>query len=237
MSVLDSQAVSEILAPYMTNLLAQSAFFSALSAGKAQIEHVRHVFGQYYAWRNRFHRWIGVCIVRSAPFGDSANTPAVLGELTTCLAQELTGDHHRLALSFLAALGIDDPRRITAQPETQAYADSFLRCYSPAGGSGDEALAALAGRELVVPGRNKIIMGALRGQYGVTAGLDFFELHTELEAEHFRALWDALTRDREMDMDPLVEAARVEIWEHVTFWDDVYRGAAGAGARTAPGVA
>ncbi len=89
--------------------------------------------------------------------------------------------------------------------------------------SGDEALAALAGRELVGPSRNRIIISALPEHYGVTSGLEFFNLHADLEAEHFRALWEALARDsRTTDTRRLIDAARLEIWEHITFWDDVY---------------
>src|SRR6266702_6547661 len=147
MKPLNSRVVSESLESYAGDLLAESAFFSALSAGEAHPEHVRDVFGQYYLWRNRFHRWFGICVVKSAPFGEALNVPRVLCELIACLEQEIKGDHYGLALSFLAALGIRHPARITALPVTDAYAESFLRCYFPADRSGDEALAALAGRE------------------------------------------------------------------------------------------
>jgi hypothetical protein len=219
---LDSWAVSESLGTYVNDLLAESDFFSDLSAGQARPERVRDVFGQYYLWRNRFHRWFGICVVKSAPFGEDQNVPRVLGELIACLEHEIKGDHHGLALVFLAALGIDNPARITALPVTDAYAESFLRFYFPVDRSGDEALAALAGRELAGPSRNRIIVSALSEHYGVTSGLEFFHLHIDLEEEHFRALWEALTRDSRTDTIRLIDAARLEIWEHVTFWDDVY---------------
>jgi len=47
-------------------------------------------------------------------------------------------------------------------------------------------------------------------------------VHTDIETEHFRTLWDALVRGTTADAQRLIEAARLEIWEHVTFWDDVY---------------
>ena len=222
MQSLDSRAVSKSLESYARDRLAESDFFSALSAGQVQPEHVRDIFGQYYLWRNRFHRWFGVCVVRSSPFGGARNAPRALGELIACLDQEIKGDHHGLALSFLTALGIDDPACIAALPVTESYAESFLCCYFSAARTGDEALAALAGRELVAPGRNKIIISALSEHYGVTSGLEFFSVHTDLEVEHFRALWEALAHDTKTDPQRLIEAARVEIWEHVTFWDDVY---------------
>ena len=222
MQPLDIRAVSQSLESYARDRLAESDFFADLSAGRAAPEHVRDVFGQYYLWRNRFHRWFGLCVAKSAPFGDALNVPRVLGELISCLEQEIKGNHHGLALSFLAALGIADPTHIAALPVTQSYAESFLRCYFSADRTGDEALAALAGRELVAPGRNEIIISALPRHYGVTSGLEFFSVHTDLEEEHFRALWEALAQDTKADAQRLIEAARVEIWEHVTFWDDVY---------------
>jgi hypothetical protein len=222
MQPLDIRAVSESLESYARDRLAESDFFADLSAGRADPVHVRDVFGQYYLWRNRFHRWFGLCVAKSAPFGDALNGPHVLGELINCLEQEIKGNHHGLALAFLAALGVDNPARIATLPVTESYAESFLRCYFSADRTGDEALAALAGRELVAPSRNEIIISALSQHYGLTSGLEFFSVHTDLEAEHFRSLWEALVRDTNADTQRLLEAARLEIWEHVTFWDDVY---------------
>jgi hypothetical protein len=48
MKSLNSRAVSGSLESYAGDLLAESAFFSALSAGDAHPGHVRDVFGQYY---------------------------------------------------------------------------------------------------------------------------------------------------------------------------------------------
>jgi len=127
-----------------------------------------------------------------------------------------------LSSSFLAALGIDNPSRIAALPVTDVYAESFLRCYLRADPTGDEALAALAGRELAVPSRNRIIVRALTRNYRVTSGLEFFSPPTDPEVKHFPALWEAFSRDDKADSRKLLEAAWLEIWEHITFWDDAY---------------
>jgi hypothetical protein len=222
MQSLDSRTVSESLESYARARLAESSFFTGLSAGIVNPVHVREVFGQYYQWRNRFHRWFGICVAKIAPFGDALNVPLVLGELITCLNQEINGNHHELGLSFLAALGTANPSHIATLPVTDAYSESFLRCYFSTDHTGDEALAALAGRELAVPSRNRIIVSALLEHYGVTSGLEFFALPTQLESEHFRTLWEAFSHDTKADGRRLIEAARMEIWEHVTFWDDVY---------------
>jgi hypothetical protein len=61
-----------------------------------------------------------------------------------------------------------------------------------------------------------------REHHGITSGLELFRPHADLAAPHFRVLWEALTTGRGADAEKLIEAARLEIWEHVTFWDDVY---------------
>jgi hypothetical protein len=222
MELLDSRAVAESLASYIRDRLAESDFFSALSAGEVPPGGVREVFGQYFLWRDRFHLWLDACVAKVTPSGDGPGAPRVPGELIERLAQEVKAPPRELVPSFLAILGVDDPSRIAVLPVTDAYAESFLRCYSPADRSGDEALAALAGRELSVRGRNEIIVSALPRHYGVTTGLDFFRPRARFETEHFRKLWQAFAYDSPADFRQLIEAARLEIWEHITFWDDVY---------------
>jgi pyrroloquinoline quinone (PQQ) biosynthesis protein C len=215
-------AVSVDLVKHVEDMLDKSSFFSALRSGRAPIDVVRAVFGQYYLWRNQFHRWFGVCVVKSPAFGTEFDTAFVLSELTEHIEEEIKGDHHGMAVTFLRALGIDDPAAISAFPITDAYSDSFLLRYLNPDRSGEETLSALAGREIVAPARNRITIDALSEHYGVSSGLEFFGLHEELEVAHFRALWDALVKGYGADEKPLIEAARHEIWEHVTFWDDIY---------------
>ena len=204
MQPLDNRAVPVSPDSYARGRLAGSDFFSGLSAGEVPPGHVRDVFGQYYLWRTRFHRWLGVCVAKSA----ALSVRRALGELVACLAQEVSGDHHGLAASLLAGLGIGDPARIAALPVTDAYAESFQRCYFPADRPGNEALAALAGRELVVPVRNSVIISALPGHYGITSGLALFRPDADRETMHFQVLWEALTADRRADTEKLLEAAK-----------------------------
>jgi hypothetical protein len=117
----NSRAVSESLESYAAGLLAESAFFSALSAGGGRSRPRQGRLREYCLWRNRFHRWFGICVAKSAPVDDALNVPRVLTELIACLRHEIRGDHRRLALSFLAALGIEDPARI------QAYGSRIVR--------------------------------------------------------------------------------------------------------------
>jgi hypothetical protein len=219
-------AQEDAIVAEMTDLvrseLTASAFWSGFRAGKFPIEHVRAVFGQYYLWRNVFHRWFGVCIAKSPAFGTGPVTPYILSELAEHIEEEISGDHHGLAVRFLAAIGVTDPDALLPIPATLDYMGHFEAEFLPADRTGEEALAGLAGRELVAPLRNRMTIDAFTTRYGIADGLEFFHLHEELEVEHFRGLWEAIA-SRSQEERKLVEAAHSEIVAHVRFWDDVSR--------------
>ena len=219
-TVFTSDAIVEELTDTVDRALDGSAFWSDFTAGELPLAHVREVFAQYYLWRNSFHRWFGVCIAKSAPFGSDRDTEYIMRELAEHIMEEVEGDHHGLALQFLKVIGIDNPRAIRPLPHTTAYENHFAELYMSPERSGEEALAALAGRELVAPKRNRLTIDAFEGQYGITQSLEFFHLHEELEVEHFRGLWGAVASQSAKDRD-LVEAAKDQIRRHVRFWDDI----------------
>ena len=217
---MDEADVVSNLVGQVNNSLEGSSFFSAFASGTLDIEHIRQTFSQYYWWRNRFHRWFGVCIAKSPAFGNT-ETDFILSELIEHIEEEIKGNHHGLCLRFLETIEISDPAAIEPLPETVRYSDHFISRYMDHGVSGQEALAALAGRELVAPARNRLTIAAFQTHYGVQSGLEFFDLHEELEVEHFRGLWAAVTQSSPQDPTKLLDAARSEIVAHVKFWDDV----------------
>ncbi|MDL4821993.1 iron-containing redox enzyme family protein [Actinomadura opuntiae] len=234
MTSLAGSAVSSDLLAHARQTLDGSAFFSDLGAGKAPVEVVRDVFGQYYLWRNQFHRWLGVCVVKSPAFGTESDASRVLSGLTAHIREEVGGDHHGLAVRLLRALGIERPAAVTPLPVTAAYCASFPARYLDPARSGAEAVAALAGREIASPARNRIVIDALSAHYGVASGLEFLTLHETKGPGQFAALWDVLVNGYFADEALMARAAREEIGEHVGFWDAVYaqltRGLAGVPA-------
>jgi hypothetical protein len=219
---LDSLTVADELVRYVNQKLAASSFFSDFRAGKPSLNELQNIFAQYYLWRNQFHRWFGICIAKSPPFGTDFDTSFVLSELIEHIEEEIKGDHHGMCVAFLNAIGISDTSAIELSPVTAAYSDSFITRYMDAERTGEETLAALAGREIVAPARNRIIIEVLSQRYGVISGLEFFDLHEELEVEHFKSLWDALVKGYSASAERLVDAAHQEISDHVDFWDDTY---------------
>ena|SRR5437763_4377884 len=219
--MLDAPTVAAELTDHVERALGESVFFRGLGEGKHSLDHLRRVFSQYYWWRNRFHRWFGVCIAKSEGFGTRAPIEFVLTELIEHIEQEITGNHHGLAQRFLQRLGVTDCLSIRPVAVTSAYTDSFIERYACSDRTGEEALAALAGREMVAPRRNRITIDALGQAYGIRDGLEFFSLHEELEEEHFKGLWEAVSRYVDHGLDRLVLAAKDEISGHLRFWDDV----------------
>src|SRR5581483_6700143 len=69
---LEAPSVVDDLTNHVNHTLAESKFFAGLKQGTHSIEHVRAVFSQYYLWRNRFHRWFGVCIAKASALGTNA---------------------------------------------------------------------------------------------------------------------------------------------------------------------
>src|SRR5215468_11252834 len=98
-----SAAASESLGGYARDRLAESVFFSDLSAGRAHPGHVRDVFGQYCLWLSHFHRWFGVCVAKSCPAGDEPGPPLAVAPLIACLERQVTENNRGRAASFLAA--------------------------------------------------------------------------------------------------------------------------------------
>lgn len=222
MTSLAGPAVSADLVSHARGTLDDSAFFSDLRTGKAPIEVVRDVFGQYYLWRNQFHRWLGVCVVKSPAFGTESDASRVLSGLTAHLAEEVGGDHHGLAVDLLRALGVRRPAAVEPLPATAAYCASFPARYLDPARGGAEAVAALAGREIASPARNRIVIDALAAHYGVTSGLEFLTLHETKGPGQFAALWDVLVNGFFADEALMLRAARDELGAHVAFWDAVY---------------
>lgn len=219
-SIASSSVVTNIT-NHVHKSLAASTFFTGLQQGTHSIEHVRAVFSQYYLWRNQFHRWFGVCIAKSYAFGTAAPTEYVVSELIEHINEEIEGDHHGMCATFLKHLGVTDLKGIEPSPLTIAYSNSFIERYMDPAKTGEEALAALAGRELIAPKRNRISIDALSGNYDIKEGLEFFELHEELEEEHFKGLWGAVTKDYAGDTSHFAKAAEDEITIHVQYWDDI----------------
>jgi len=82
------------------------------------------------------------------------------------------------------------------------------------------------GRECRPPGQYYLWRKGFHRWFGIcvakSAPVDEALTVPRVLAKYSRAMWRAIIRGRRADTERLVEAARLEIWEHITFWDDVY---------------
>jgi len=114
--------------------------------------------------------------------------------VTENLSDERDGDHPGLWKSFAAALGVGDGalESSTPEPETVGCVDAFRTGMQDS--SIPFALGMLYGYESQTPAVATSKVRGLREHYGIEAGLDYFELHAELDIEHAGELASALAR-------------------------------------------
>lgn len=193
-----------------------SLFFRELCAGTLSRQALNQVFGQYYFWRNALHRWFGLCIEKSPPFGRQQDdaTATVLTTLCEHIVEDI--NHLNLYHRFLATMGVE-VRVLKVAAPTRAYIDSFRERFGNADFS--RSCAALAGRELLSSIRSDLIRVALHSRYGVE-DVGFWNAHVEDEEAHFWRMWTPLT-ELGPDESALVSAAMDEIERHVGLWDDL----------------
>lgn len=216
--VLVQEKITETLKDYSKECLLNSPFFNDLQNKPIPQETLQHIFGQYYFWRNYLHRWFGLCIEKSPEYGQKTDdaTTAALRSLTGHINIDVVG-HFEMYKSFLDSMQIDTeylkPLSITTD-----YNESFSKRYHSR--TFEEATCALAARELLSSIRSKIIGDALQNNYNFE-NVEFWRAHEESEEEHFQSLWNALT-DLNPNYESLTEAAKVEIYEHVKYFDNLY---------------
>lgn len=117
------------------------------------------------------------------------------------LSDERDGDHAGLWLRFAQALGADagEVASSPAEPETRSCVDAFR-----SGMHGDRmfALGMLYGYESQTPEVARTKVEGLRGHYGIDGpGVEYFELHGDLDVEHAGDLADAIAREAGSEAD------------------------------------
>lgn len=168
-------------------------FYEAWAAGTLTRDDLSFYARQYWRQVEAFPGYLGDLVSRV----DGATRSALEGNL----ADERDGDHAGLWLRFAEALGADpdEVASSTAEPETQACVDAFR-----SGMRNDRlfALGMLYGYESQTPEVATTKVGGLRRHYGIDGpGVEYFELHGELDVEHAGELADAIAREASSETD------------------------------------
>jgi len=206
---------------YAHATLHQSPFFTQLKQGVLALEDVRYVFRHYRLWRDQFHTWFGVCLVKSGSC-EQAGVAQTVTALAQHVLEEMQDDHHDMYCQLLQELGLSEQAiaETAPSPATRRYSRSFLERFGLDRHTFFEAVVALSGRELFASLRNTYLLETLQ-QYGLGRPV-WLALHEALELEHFHAALRPFVATRVQtaaDIDHVMQLIQDEIDAHVAYWD------------------
>ena len=99
------ETITREIMDYSKRMLNTSNFFGKLKNGDISLPCLKYVFSQYRYWRDQFHTWFGLCILKSGSCEPSYVRDAVL-ELADHTLTEMRENHAGLYRDFLQSLGV-----------------------------------------------------------------------------------------------------------------------------------
>ena len=166
--------------------LLEHPFYKAWADGTLTREDLAHYSTQYWRQVESFPTYLAA-IERRLPEGPARDA------IADNLRDEVDGDHAGLWLAFAGALGVNEDavRSSSVETETSECVGAFTE------GTRDRsaafALGMIYGYESQTPAVAETKVKGLRDSYGVEGpGLDYFELHGELDVEHTKELGQAI---------------------------------------------
>ena len=161
-------------------------FYKAWTAGELSTDDLRYYSTQYWQQVESFPGYLSSLADR---LPESKARTSVLENLS----DEVDGDHKGLWLEFARSVGATEAevRETLPEPETNECVTAFAE------GTDSRSLAfglgMLYGYESQTPEVAKTKAQGLRDNYGIVGpGLDYFELHGELDVEHSSELASAI---------------------------------------------
>ncbi|MHB8511046.1 MAG: CADD family putative folate metabolism protein [Actinomycetota bacterium] len=162
-------------------------FYTAWTRGELTLDALRGYAAQYYKHVASFPRYLSAIHSRTQ---DLKTRQYLLENLN----DEERGDenHPELWLRFSERLGVkrDDVKNADALAETEQCDATFRRIVGTA--SPKAALAALYAYESMVPAVSRSKIEGLKTHYGISDGIEFFEVHVEVDEWHASVARDLL---------------------------------------------
>jgi pyrroloquinoline-quinone synthase len=185
--------------------LLEHPFYQAWSEGRLTGEDLAFYSTQYWRQVEAFPGYLEALAER-LPDGDARRI------VIENLSDETDGDHPGLWRAFAAALGVENAplESSVAEPETLRCVEVFRTGMQDA--AIPFALGMLYGYESQTPAVSTTKVRGLREHYGIDGGgIEYFELHAELDVEHAGELASALARytDAPEGRDQATSGARV----------------------------
>jgi hypothetical protein len=214
------KVISDAIVAHSEIALESSPFFSAVKRQTIGIDALRAVFSQYRFWRDQFHTWFGVCIIKSGSCERAFVSEALLS-LTHHVSEEIGDDHAGMYLDLLRKLGVSEAEaRATAKSQVTArYERSFLDRFGTGTDNFADSVVALSGRELFASIRNAFLIEHL-APYGVQNDR-WLIAHQELELDHFYDAIRPLLKEgaNENELRRMIDLSTTEIDHHIRYWD------------------
>ncbi|MGI0119584.1 hypothetical protein [Zooshikella sp. RANM57] len=215
--------MADAIVTYSKKALADSQFFRDLADGVIAIADLRYIFMQYEYWRNIFHEWFGLCILKS---GDASH-PYVchtVQALAHHVLVEMKENHTLMYQRFIEQLGDSTHPRDPESHATRKYKSHFLNIFGTSDTNFVESVAALSARELFASIRNTYVKKALKTFYGIEKS-PWWDIHEHLELEHFHDTFTPLEQELEGKKRyvTLMRFMTNEIDAHVQYWDELYK--------------
>ena len=212
---------------YAQGCLASSRFFSGLSRGDIGPRHMQYVFSQYKLWRDGFHSWFALLIMKSGSCTQPARSRVIVS-LASHVVSEMQDDHAGMYMKFLQKdIGLNESslQQLEESVATRVYRRSFAQRFGLEESNFTDAVIALSGRELLASLRNRSLQRSLTAWYHVPE-VQWLDLHESLEVDHFNEIVSPLissTIDAEETLARFISLIRQEIQLHISYWDELLR--------------
>lgn len=159
------------------NLL-EHPFYVAWSEGKLTAEDLSYYSEQYYRQVESFPSWLET-IASRLPEGEARSI------VEANLADEVGDDHPGLWLRFAEAVGAAREQVLASTPDTETASCTEAFGNAATSASVPFALGMLYGYESQTPAVAATKISGLKEHYGIEGpGVQYFELHGELDVEH-----------------------------------------------------
>ena len=178
-----TDAMDEAIIPFR---LLTHPFYRAWQAGTLTRDDLRTYASQYWHQVDAFPTYLGV-------LADRLPDPEARKLLLDNLSDELDQDHRGMWLAFASSVGASetDVRSGHPEPETETCVRTFRDATTVAPLS--FALGTIYGYESQTPAVAATKVAGLREHYGIDGtGVNYFELHADLDVEHSRDIGRAL---------------------------------------------
>ncbi|WP_427157712.1 iron-containing redox enzyme family protein [Aliinostoc sp. HNIBRCY26] len=217
-------AISAQIIAYCHEVLDRSRFFCLLKAGAITPPIIQYAFLQYHHWRDRLHRWFGLCIVKADSCTDPDQKSAIMS-LADHTFTDLQDGHSEMYVEFLHDLGLSDADIMASQRSagTASYERSFFDEFGYESDNFYEALAALSGRELCVSIRNARILQSYFDAHSLKHPT-WLSLHAKLEVNHFQDSIRPVLIHYDGDATKqkhIIKAVEGGISRHIQYFDDL----------------